>query len=231
MPIKIGIAEDNANLRRSLTNNLGLFEEVELLFIGANGIEVLKLLEEHQPDLILMDINMPGMNGIEATKEVKAKYPEVKVMMLTVFDEDDKIFQSILAGASGYMLKDEKPSKLMEAIEECMDGGAPMSPVIAAKALQLLRGKHAQQAKRAEDYGLTKRELEILQKTSDGLTNNQIAEQLFISPKTVRKHIENIYQKLQVHNRVEAVNVAVRDKLISFGVPLVAAAGRLITSL
>lgn len=215
MAIKIGIAEDNANLRRSITKNLELFEEVELLFVGANGLEVLKLLEQHSPDLILMDINMPGMNGIEATKHVREKYPDIKVMMLTVFDEDDKIFQSILAGASGYLLKDEKPAKLMEAMEECMDGGAPMSPLIAAKALQLLRGKHAQQTKNAEDYGLTKRELEILQKTSDGLTNNQIAEQLFISPKTVRKHIENIYQKLQVHNRVEAVNVAVRDKLIS----------------
>ncbi len=121
------------------------------------------------------------------------------------------------------MLKDEKPAKIMEAIEECMEGGAPMSPVIASKALQLLRGKREQQNKNAEEYGLTKRELEILQKTSEGLTNNQIAEVLFISPKTVRKHIENIYQKLQVHNRVEAVNVAVRDKLISIGLPIVSA--------
>lgn len=104
-----------------------------------------------------------------------------------------------------------------------MEGGAPMSPVIASKALQLLRGKREQQNKNAEEYGLTKRELEILQKTSEGLTNNQIAEVLFISPKTVRKHIENIYQKLQVHNRVEAVNVAVRDKLISIGLPIVSA--------
>lgn len=218
MPIKIGLAEDNPNLRKSLANNMSLFEEVELIFIGANGIEVLKLLDEHKPDLILMDINMPGMNGIDATRFVKEKYPEIKVMMLTVFDEEDKIFQSILAGASGYMLKDEKPGKIMEAIEECMDGGAPMSAVIASKALQLLRGKHLQQTKNAEEYGLTKREVEILQKTSEGLTNNQIAEQLFISPKTVRKHIEHIYQKLQVHNRVEAVNIAVRDKLISLAV-------------
>jgi DNA-binding NarL/FixJ family response regulator len=223
MPIKIGLAEDNVNLRKSIANNMSLFEEVELLFIGANGIEVLHLLEEHKPDLILMDINMPGMNGIDATRQVKEKYPDIKVMMLTVFDEDEKIFQSILAGASGYMLKDEKPAKIMEAIEECMEGGAPMSPVIASKALQLLRGKREQQNKNAEEYGLTKRELEILQKTSEGLTNNQIAEVLFISPKTVRKHIENIYQKLQVHNRVEAVNVAVRDKLISIGLPIVSA--------
>ncbi len=101
MPIKIGLAEDNVNLRKSIANNMSLFEEVELLFIGANGIEVLHLLEEHKPDLILMDINMPGMNGIDATRQVKEKYPDIKVMMLTVFDEDEKIFQSILAGASG----------------------------------------------------------------------------------------------------------------------------------
>ncbi len=220
MPITLGIAEDNANLRKSILKNLELFEEVEVLFVGANGLEVLKHLETQQPDLILMDINMPGMNGIEATKQVREQYPGVKVMMLTVFDEDDKIFKSILAGASGYLLKDEKPMRLLEAMEECMEGGAPMSPVIATKALQLLRGKHAQQTKNAEEYSLTKRELEILQKTSEGLTNNQIAEQLFISPKTVRKHIENIYQKLQVHNRVEAVNLATRERLISVAVLL-----------
>jgi DNA-binding NarL/FixJ family response regulator len=214
MKIKIGVAEDNSNLRKSLMNTLSFFENVEVLFIGNNGLEVLKCLETQTPDLILMDINMPGMNGIEATKHVRENFPGVKIMMLTVFDEDDKIFASILAGASGYLLKDEKPVKLLEAIEECMDGGAPMSPIIAAKAIALLRGKHAEQAKHAEDYGLTKRELEILQKTASGLTNNQIAEELFISPKTVRKHIENIYQKLQVHNRVEAVNIAMHDKLI-----------------
>lgn len=213
--IKIGVAEDNVNLRKSILNTISIFEDVELLFMAVNGLEVLDYLEVHKPDMILMDINMPGMNGIEATKKVKENYPEVKVMMLTVFDEDDKIFASILAGASGYLLKDEKPAKLIEAIEECMEGGAPMSPIIATKALALLRGQQAEKTKNAEYYGLTKRELEILQKTSAGLTNNQIAEELFISPKTVRKHIENIYQKLQVHNRVEAVNVAMRDKLIS----------------
>lgn len=228
MPITLGIAEDNANLRRSVIKNLDLFEEVEVLFVGANGIEVLKHLEEHQPDLILMDINMPGMNGIEATRQVRENHPNIKVMMLTVFDEDDKIFQSILAGASGYLLKDEKPTRLLEAIEECLDGGAPMSPVIASKALQLLRGREAEKRKNAEDFSLTKRELEILQKTSEGLTNNQIAEALYISPKTVRKHIENIYQKLEVHNRVEAVNVATRERLISFALALVAAATKVL---
>lgn len=213
--MKIAIAEDNANLRKSLVDRLSSFQNVELVAVAVNGIDLLKQLENCDAELVLMDINMPGLNGIETTQRLRQAKPHVKVLMLTVFDEDDKIFQSILAGASGYMLKDERAQRIVEAAEDCLAGGAPMSASIASKTLNLLRGRYQQQQVEAAEFGLSERELEILQKTASGLTNAQIGEELFISPKTVRKHIENIYQKLQVHNRVEALNVATKHKLLS----------------
>jgi DNA-binding NarL/FixJ family response regulator len=217
MKLKVAAAEDNANLARSLRENLASFPEVELLFIAQNGKELLQKLPQQTPDLILMDINMPVMDGIEATKKVKHHFPNIKIVMLTVFDEEEKIFQSILSGATGYMLKDEKPAKLMAAIEEAMEGGAPMSPTIALKTLQFIKDKHKLEEGNAPqtDFGLSGRELEILQKISEGKNYQEIADVLFISPKTVRKHIENIYAKLQVHNKVEAVQVAKKNRLIS----------------
>jgi DNA-binding NarL/FixJ family response regulator len=215
MKIKVGLAEDNPNLARSTSANLNVFDNVELLFIAKNGKLVLNELEQHQPDIILMDINMPEMDGIEATKKVREQYPNVKVIMLTVFDENDKIFESILAGACGYLLKDERPARLIMALEDAMEGGAPMSPLIASKALQLIKiqsGNGKEEA--AEEFNLTKRELEILQYIAKGDSYQIIAGKLFISPKTVRKHIENIYRKLQVHNKVEAVQLAMNKKLI-----------------
>jgi DNA-binding NarL/FixJ family response regulator len=218
MKLKIAAAEDNANLARALKDNLGLFPGIELLFIAQNGKELLQKLPQQTPDLILMDINMPVMDGIEATKKVKHHFPNIKIVMLTVFDEEEKIFQSILSGATGYLLKDEKPARLLVAIEEAMEGGAPMSPTIAMKTLQFIKNRHRIEeggSAPQTDFGLSGRELEILQKISEGKNYQEIAEVLFISPKTVRKHIENIYAKLQVHNKVEAVQVAKKNRLIS----------------
>lgn len=214
MKIKIAIAEDNPDLARSVRENLSSFEEAEILFVAKNGKELLQKIPSSIPDVVLMDINMPVMNGIEATHSVKHHFPDIKIIMLTVFDEDEKIFQSILAGATGYLLKDEKPAKIISAIEEAMDGGAPMSPVIAAKALKMIRGKKAEKAVKEENrYNLTKREFEILELISSGDNYQKIAEKLFISPKTVRKHIENIYSKLRVHNKIEAVKIAAEMKI------------------
>lgn len=216
MPIKVGLAEDNFNLVRSLTTNFRSFEGVELVFTAYNGREVLKYMETRPADVILMDINMPDMNGIEATRLVKQKYESTKVIMFTVFDEHDKVFESILAGASGYLLKDETPANVLACIEEAMDGGAPMSPSIATKALDLIKGKFGKPgaSHTPENFDLSKRELDILQEISVGLNYQQIGDKLFISPKTVRKHIENIYQKLHVHNKVEAVNMASKHRLL-----------------
>ena len=134
--------------------------------------------------------------------------------MLTVFDDGDSIFNSILAGASGYLLKDEKPGKILSALQEVLEGGAPMSPVIASKSLQLIRGKSTEIVPEENNFNLSKREVEILERIAKGENYQQIADKLFISPKTVRKHIENIYQKMQVHNKVEAVRKAVDLKIV-----------------
>ncbi|MEM7298467.1 MAG: response regulator transcription factor [Bacteroidota bacterium] len=229
MNIRIGLADDNPNLLKSISSGLKKYEQLEIEFIAINGEEVMSHLEEKRIDVMLMDINMPVMNGIEATKKLKERYPDIKVIMLTVFDENDKIFDSILAGASGYLLKDVKTIQIVEAIEEVLDGGAPMSPEIATRILGLLRGKSSGelQKKRAEKFNLTDRELEILQEIASGAHYNQIAEKLFISPKTVRKHIENIYSKLHVHNKVEAIQLAMKHKIINSILLLISLGGLL----
>lgn len=209
--IKIAVAEDVPELARIIQQKFSVFEEVELVFIASNGMEMLEKLEDNDVDVILMDINMPVMNGIEATKKIREKYPDVKVIMHTVFDEDDKVFESILAGATGYLLKDDKPSKILLSIEEAMEGGAPMSISIASKVLNFIKYNSE---KNNEDFNLTQRELQILQRIGKGENYQQIADVLFISPKTVRNHIEKIYKKLQVHNKVDAVTVAIKNKLI-----------------
>jgi DNA-binding NarL/FixJ family response regulator len=214
MKIKIGLVEDNPHLARSLQENLSAHENIEVLFVASNGQDVLQKLFSHTPDIILMDINMPLMNGIEATRKVKYQYPNIKIIMLTIFDDGDNLFNSILAGATGYLLKDEKTERIIAAFEEAMEGGAPMSPVIASKSLQLIRGKNPDAAQNSAEYNLTKREIEILEFIAKGETYQQIADKTFISPKTVRKHIENIYLKLQVHNKVDAVRLAMEKKIV-----------------
>ena len=231
MIIHIGLADDNPNLLKSIATGLKKYENLVIEFVASHGKEVLQMLETKQIDVMLMDINMPIKNGIETTEEIKQKYPDIKVIMLTVFDENDKIFDSILAGASGYLLKDVKTIQIVEAIEEVLEGGAPMSPEIATRILGLLRRKSSGelQQKRADKFGLTTREIEILQEIASGAHYNQIAEKLFISPKTVRKHIENIYSKLHVHNKVEAIQLAMKHKIIN-GIALLGSFGSLLRS-
>lgn len=215
MALRIALAEDVPHLQKAIAEVVSNFEAVELVFTASNGEELLRMLEGNTVDLVLMDINMPVMNGIEATAACRIKYPSLKIVMLTVFDDGDHIFNAILAGANGYLLKDSKPARLIAAIEEAMEGGAPMSPDIATKALQMIRGnQHAIVEK--NDFNLTKRELELLEQLATGDTYQEIADKLFISAKTVRKHIENIYGKLQAHNKVEALQIAKKHRLFSF---------------
>jgi len=217
MTIRIALAEDKPFLARAIQEKLNLFPEtIDVIFHANDGQELLDRLEDHAGvDAILMDIEMPVMNGIEATEKVCQRFPHIKVIMFTVFDDEQRIFQAIEAGAMGYLLKDELPQAIHDAIIMITEGGAPMSPTIAAKALQLLRDPtRAKSNVDTEDFALTKRETEVLEQLSHGLEYSEIAGNLFISPATVRKHIENIYRKLQVNNKMRAVKKATRHGLI-----------------
>ena len=213
MAISVGIVDDNPKLLESLKQNFSLFDEVEVAFTAIGGVKALGHLEGSQPDVILMDIEMPGIDGIETTKRVVEKYPDVKVMMLTVFDEEDKIFSAILNGASGYILKGEKPTKIVQCIEEVMDGGAPMSPKIASLTLKIIKHQLGLTTRQnPESFGISNREMEVLELVAKAMNYHEIAEKLFVSPKTVRKHIENIYNKLHVHNKIDAVKIGMENK-------------------
>lgn len=216
MKVKIGIVDDNSFLIKAIEEKLSFFDAIEIKFIAMNGSELLlQLNDNHNIDLILMDIEMPVLNGIETTEIIKTKYPQIKVVILTVFDNDENIFNAIKAGADGYLLKEIKPQDLYNGILETLNGGAAMNPSIALKTLKLLRNPDSiEHQKDKEDLKLTNREIDVLEQLAKGLNYVNIAENLFVSPSTVRKHIENIYKKLQVHNKLEAVQKAKRNNLI-----------------
>ncbi|WP_421823829.1 response regulator [Flagellimonas oceanensis] len=215
--IKLAIVDDNTFLARAIKEKLVDFEDLEIMYLAYNGSELLAQLEKrHNLDMVLMDIEMPVLDGIETVRIVKQKYPHIKVLMLTVFDNDENIFNAIQAGADGYLLKEIEGQKLYTAITETVGGGAAMSPSIAVKTLKLLRYPEKQESLsvREEDISLSSREKEVLEQLAEGLSYTVIAKNLFLSPSTVRKHIENIYKKLQVHNKLEAVQKARRQSLI-----------------
>ncbi len=214
MPIDIAIAEDNYYALKSTIQKLEKNPSHRIVGTANNGKELISLLQTTIPDLVLMDIQMPEMNGIECTIELKKLHPQIKIIMLTTFDDDEKIFDAILAGASGYLLKEETAEHLKQAIEETMDGGAAMSATIAMKVLKLVRQPLVKATgKTAIDFELTKREFEILEQLKSGISYEQIAANLFISYGTVRKHIEHIYRKLQVNNKTEAIEIANKNRL------------------
>ena len=213
--IKIVIVDDNSFLIKTVQEKISFFDDFSLKFTAINGIDLLSKLEKnHNIDLILMDIEMPKMNGIEATEMVKNKYPQIKIIMLTVFDNDENIFNSIKAGADGYFLKEVTPKELFNGIQETLNGGAAMTPSIALKTLKLLREPIVFENGNKEEYNLTCREIEVLEQLSKGLKYNAIANNLFLSCGTVRKHVENIYNKLKVHNKLEAIQKAKNNNLI-----------------
>ena len=216
MYLIIAIAEDNIFLASSVIEKLSFFDELKYKFMGVNGAELIgKLVEDHRIDVVLMDIKMPVMDGIKATEIIKSKYPHIKIIMLTVFDDDENIFKAIKAGANGYLLKEIQAEKLYRAIIEVVNGGAPMTPSIALKTLKLLRDPTIIEKKEdLEQLKLSPREVTVLEQLSTGLNYNEIADNLIISPSTVRKHLENIYKKLHVHNKMEAVLKAKKHKLI-----------------
>jgi DNA-binding NarL/FixJ family response regulator len=216
MKIKIAIVDDNSFLINAVKEKLSFFDDFAIKLTAVNGSDLLSQIDNnHNLDLILMDIEMPVLNGIETTEIIKKKHPHIKIIMLTVFDNDEHIFNAIKAGADGYLLKEINAKDLHDGILETLDGGAAMNPSIAMKTLKLLRNPLCvENEKDKEDIKLSNRETEVLEQLSKGLNYIQIADNLIISKGTVRKHIENIYRKLQVHNKMEAVQKAKRNNII-----------------
>ncbi len=216
--MRIAIVDDKQPNRVSLQEKLNFLIDIEVAFLAANGEDFLNRIKaETQPlDVVLMDIDMPIMNGIEAVNIAASLYPETKFLMLTVFDDDDKIFEAIKAGAIGYLLKDENVDKIVDALWQIVEfGGSPMSPRIARKALQLLMGAKVEK-KQKEETVLSAREMEILKGLVEGMDYKAVAEKLFISPYTVRTHITKIYQKLHVNSKIQAINLAVKNRWFVF---------------
>ena len=210
--IRVIIFEDNRNLREGLFNLLESVNGFICAGAFAHCERVVENVEETQPDVILMDIELPVVSGIEAVKLIREKYPDVKILMETIFEEDEKIFQSICNGAQGYILKNTPPEGILNAIREIYEGGAPMTPIIASKVLRLFKTNLS--GLTDESYRLSNREKEILKCLVEGMSYKMIAETCFISADTVNGHIKNIYKKLQVHSKSEAVVKAIKSRLI-----------------
>jgi len=211
LSISVAIVEDHASIR----------EGIARLLNGAPGFhckqqyvsceEALKDFKRQQPDIVLMDIGLEGMSGIEGVRRIKQLYPDINVIMLTVYDDNEKVFQSLCNGASGYLLKNSSPESIVSALTEVYRGGAAMTPSIAKKVLNLF---HSIAPAQKEHYGLTKRETEILEHLVAGSSYKMIAYDLNISIETVHTHIKRIYEKLQVHSKSEAVAKALKQKLV-----------------
>jgi DNA-binding NarL/FixJ family response regulator len=215
MVLRVAVFEDNKLVRESFEAILNGTDGFLCTGAFADGNDLKHAMERSRPDVILMDIEMPGMNGIAATKKIKQDYPEVKILIQTVFDDDEKIFAAICAGASGYILKKTTPARLVEAIQEVYAGGAPMSPGIATRVLTLFQ-KFAppQEEARDESANLSKREKEILLLMMEGDNYHTIAEKCFLSYDTVRTHVRSIYKKLHVASVNQAIVKAFRQRLL-----------------
>ena len=209
--IKVAIFEDNKHLRETLALIVGSSEGFRCVGNFADANNVLKDVLHCSPDVILMDIDMPGRDGIEAVQMVKEKMPESLILMQTVFDQNDKIFDAILAGANGYLLKSTTAVELLTCIQDVVNGGAPMSQSVARKVLQLFR--HQAPRETNEMHQLSPRELEVLQHLVNGLILKEIAAEMHISFFTVQSHIKNIYEKLHVRSKAEAVAKALKNKI------------------
>jgi two-component system, NarL family, response regulator LiaR len=202
--ITVCIVEDRIDIREALFSLVHSQPNLSCIGTYENAEDALVGIPELQPNVVLMDIDLPKMNGIECIKLLKPKCPRVQFMICTVYDEDEKVFEALSTGANGYILKRSPPARLLEAIVELYHGGSPMSSDIARKIVLSFQQKPEEKIQ--EEYHITPREQEILQLLSKGLSYQELADKLFISSKTVRKHIFNIYEKLHVNSRMEAVN-------------------------
>lgn len=202
MPIRVSIVEDLAEIREGLAELIRSDRELSLVGSFEDAESAVRELPDLGADIVIMDINLPGMSGIECIKNVKEKCPATQFMMFTVYENDDKVLQAMQVGATGYLLKRTKPEQILDSIKELNQGGSPMSSNIARKLLNIFL--HEKKATKKEV--LSDRENEVLQLLADGLLYKEIADRLYIGHGTVRQHLHNIYEKLHVHNRTEAVN-------------------------
>jgi DNA-binding NarL/FixJ family response regulator len=205
MSITLCIVEDLVEVREGLAQFIALNSEFKVLGTYANAEQALLNIPLVMPDIVIMDINLPGMSGIDCVREIKEKAPNAQCMMFTVYENDEKVFEALKAGASGYLLKNTGLVQMIAAIKELYEGGSPMSANIARKVVSLF---HQTPASRAQLTTLSTRENEVLQLLAEGLLYKEIADQLTISIATVRQHIHKIYEKLHVQNRTEALNKA-----------------------
>lgn len=205
------IVDDNLDIRTALEEIVLMSDEHRLLGSFASAAEAIQKIPILKPQVVLMDINLgEGENGIDCVRHIKADQPEILFMMCTVYEDDEKIFEALSAGASGYILKKTAPTKMLEALKELKDGGAPMSSQIARKVVAAFQNRPAEQATAGQSdpalNTLSNREREIIELLAKGMLYKEIAASLFISQETVRKHVYHIYEKLHVNNRVEAIN-------------------------
>jgi DNA-binding NarL/FixJ family response regulator len=209
MPVSIIIFEDNDQLRNSLAVLLNSGDEYKVIGDYSNVSNAVSIIKRDEPDVVIMDIDMPGKSGIDGVAEIKEARPQTAIIMYTMFEDDEKLFNSLCAGANGYILKKTSPHKLFEAIREVTEGGAPMSPTIARRVLQSFEIKST-----AREYNLTPREKEILQLLIKGYSVKLIAAELKMAFDTARTHLRNIYQKLHVNCGKEAIAKVLKEKII-----------------
>jgi DNA-binding NarL/FixJ family response regulator len=207
-PIRICIVEDLKEIREGMVSMLSLDERFEMMTAFTDAEAAIEELPQIQPDIVIMDINLPGMNGIECIRKTKALCPSTQFMMFTIYENDEKVFEALAAGASGYILKKTTISKIVDSLIELKQGGAPMSMQVARKVIEKMRGSDATNAIDT----LTQRENEVLQCLAKGWLYKEIAIALNVSISTVRQHIHNIYDKLHVQNRTEALNKATKSR-------------------
>lgn len=221
MPIRVLVVEDQPKILKAQIKLLETFDELEIVGEALSGESALEKIEETRPDVLLLDLGLPQMSGIDVTRKVRADHPQIEILIFTIFDEEEKVTEAIVAGAAGYLLKGTPVEKIVEAIKDVHAGGAVIQPNLARSLLRLI-GNQAEPRSgqfRSPPAGeavsvLTGRELEILQIIAKGLSNNEAAKVLGLSKATIRTHLEHIYEKLDVTNRVEAVTEGIRQGII-----------------
>lgn len=213
-PVRVAVVDDQELFRRGMTMLLGIEEGIEVVGEASNGAEGVELVISTAPDVVLLDVRMPKQSGIEACVAIKAAVPATKIIMLTVSDEEADLYEAVKSGASGYLLKDSSIEEVAQGIRVVADGQSLISPSMAAKLIDEFKTMSKPDRDTGPALKLTERELEVLRLVAKGLSNRDVATQLAISENTVKNHVRNILEKLQLHSRMEAVMYAVRAKLV-----------------